>query len=919
MERPTKRPRIDAPTSHYTWTILDHYSDELDRDISDEAECTETMSKDGSYNVQDPDVELEQTRAQLNRKLKSTFEAIFEKYGKDFSGIGDEIDLETGEIVVNNGHLVEMRNEGDIGDCDMEPGRILTYHDEPAPLMCEMKRSGADTPIRSLKSRVREISREDTLQVQSGPAGEHLPPGSSSMEQINARPEAFPSHAAIVAQFGAQLGPQIAEFISSHRPQDQSHIEPAWQTPFDIPSVATAKPLFQPVFRENTRLRSKSPLESTSVWAPERPDGRFKSDGFNSYAVFVGQPLPKPRKTRNKKRLLDVPMISLDEYDLEDRDSSDEEYTARQPTSHRHVHKPCSCVEGNSSVCQDATHDNQKSDADHIDWLGWPRASLDQATQNPPCQSEGMRLFRLNGTVRNLQRANIFSMPCPHIDCVNHATQLYSLAEERGRRSDLIDHLNKWHHTTPFSCIEVQCTKRGGKGFIKEGRLITHVVKAHAGFEAYERLRGRVDQAKWLRYKPSTSECFSRNVTNPAYDFSDEEGSKPALLGPRALGDGSIQPMKSAAMSAHTRDKWMGGQRTDHAHAIFGSNTRSSRGPSDLNPVTISTYTPTTREKQQSGSRRAAAAQGEAARRKGLEAFLAATAFEDQMLSFQAPETQLSTPFRETEAGLIDSTRQLGTPTKSSPFNLSRTPRGFGPSSKPLQQAEMLNSTQEHSPSRTIESAANGLDLCTATSHIESANFGQAELLISALGSANTLLDTTQPASQISNTTDPSTEADSEISNSVPSSAQPDSESNNATAKTQSATSMGPPHLSVSYIDTQSSLPTAPRQPQVKRTSLSLATPNRKTVARVSTSSRHARSAKGKKLSTNAEIPDSEDVDELSLLGHDDEFSVMSSTPTFPLRSKSAGMLDGSSQLAKPKSVKRKSFIYVVDDVDELE
>jgi hypothetical protein len=64
----------------------------------------------------DPDAELQQRRARLDYKLKSTFEAIFEKYGKDFDGVGDEIDLETGEIVVNNGHLLEMHDERDTGD-----------------------------------------------------------------------------------------------------------------------------------------------------------------------------------------------------------------------------------------------------------------------------------------------------------------------------------------------------------------------------------------------------------------------------------------------------------------------------------------------------------------------------------------------------------------------------------------------------------------------------------------------------------------------------------------------------------------------------------------------------------------------------------------------------------------------------------
>ena len=62
-----------------------------------------------------PEVDLHTRRAQNDFRLKSIFESIFEKYGRDFDGIGDEIDLRTGEIVVNNGHIQGMTNERDAG------------------------------------------------------------------------------------------------------------------------------------------------------------------------------------------------------------------------------------------------------------------------------------------------------------------------------------------------------------------------------------------------------------------------------------------------------------------------------------------------------------------------------------------------------------------------------------------------------------------------------------------------------------------------------------------------------------------------------------------------------------------------------------------------------------------------------------
>lgn len=45
------------------------------------------------------------------KKTKSAFEQIFEKYGKDFTGESDEIDLITGKVVVDNGELRRRPDE----------------------------------------------------------------------------------------------------------------------------------------------------------------------------------------------------------------------------------------------------------------------------------------------------------------------------------------------------------------------------------------------------------------------------------------------------------------------------------------------------------------------------------------------------------------------------------------------------------------------------------------------------------------------------------------------------------------------------------------------------------------------------------------------------------------------------------------
>ncbi|KAF5866025.1 hypothetical protein ETB97_001101 [Aspergillus alliaceus] len=75
------------------------------------------------------DIDLQTARAQNDQRLKSIFEGIFEKYGKDFTDVGDEIDLQTGKIVVNNGHIQGMEDGDDTG----EKGAWLFDTEESTP------------------------------------------------------------------------------------------------------------------------------------------------------------------------------------------------------------------------------------------------------------------------------------------------------------------------------------------------------------------------------------------------------------------------------------------------------------------------------------------------------------------------------------------------------------------------------------------------------------------------------------------------------------------------------------------------------------------------------------------------------------------------------------------------------------------
>ncbi|XDG08496.1 hypothetical protein ABKA04_008111 [Annulohypoxylon sp. FPYF3050] len=100
MEPPTKRMKLgQAP-----------YDDNDEDEINLDELSMDPIQFDAR---QDPLYELDKGRAKAASRLKSAFERIFEKYERDFTDIGDEIDLETGEVIVNNGHLLSLQDEKD--------------------------------------------------------------------------------------------------------------------------------------------------------------------------------------------------------------------------------------------------------------------------------------------------------------------------------------------------------------------------------------------------------------------------------------------------------------------------------------------------------------------------------------------------------------------------------------------------------------------------------------------------------------------------------------------------------------------------------------------------------------------------------------------------------------------------------------
>ncbi|PNH32371.1 hypothetical protein VD0002_g1408 [Verticillium dahliae] len=109
MEPPAKRQRL----SHTPASRHQHEDDELDFEF------------ENVDHQRDSGFQLAESRAFAAYKLKSTFEHIFEKYERDFTGIADEIDLRTGEIVVDNGHIQRLGLGGVDSVLEEDGGMLL--------------------------------------------------------------------------------------------------------------------------------------------------------------------------------------------------------------------------------------------------------------------------------------------------------------------------------------------------------------------------------------------------------------------------------------------------------------------------------------------------------------------------------------------------------------------------------------------------------------------------------------------------------------------------------------------------------------------------------------------------------------------------------------------------------------------------
>ncbi|KKA23757.1 Myb-like DNA-binding domain protein [Rasamsonia emersonii CBS 393.64] len=231
-------------------------------------------------------------------RLKSLFEGIFEKYGRDFSDVGDEIDLKTGEIVVNKGHILGMQDEGDIGK-----GTEQLVQDRDTSF-AQSRDSSLGSATGGKVDPLQDVGKGRYVEATTGKAVLHSlmareaendfgVDGPSDADDDRSSVDSLLGDAVTVADNNSQaLQDQSTGILKSPFPRypegtstkdsdpKGQAVDPLWQVPdidvkFSTPTT-NKKPL-QPDL-DIPQARSASPPTAGSIWAPPSSGRRRNTD-----------------------------------------------------------------------------------------------------------------------------------------------------------------------------------------------------------------------------------------------------------------------------------------------------------------------------------------------------------------------------------------------------------------------------------------------------------------------------------------------------------------------------------------------------------------------------------------------------------------------------------------------------------------
>lgn len=295
---------------------------------ADEFYDTDVEGEDGEGDegqTVEPDTsfDLDASRKALDDKLQQRFEAIFEKYGKDFSGVGDEIDLRTGEIVVDNGHLLAMQNERDAG---VATAGDTSFHDLVDPMLETL----AVGSVRHDEYAINQAMVSTTNSFAEGADALSKGPLSTRLPDL-------PSDIQILAQFGHDIGRKVLEYISQQKPNGSVTADASNCVRVISLNTQPATPILSAL--STKFLEQQSPILKAPKPAANLAGQHKIADGAGIGEALEGEQPQWPASARRQARAsgdADLFQPSDSAPNLHTlNDSDDDEYLLRWAAKHR--------------------------------------------------------------------------------------------------------------------------------------------------------------------------------------------------------------------------------------------------------------------------------------------------------------------------------------------------------------------------------------------------------------------------------------------------------------------------------------------------------------------------------------------------------------------------------------------------------
>ncbi|OBT42128.1 hypothetical protein VE00_08326 [Pseudogymnoascus sp. WSF 3629] len=143
---------------------------------------------------------------------------------------------------------------------------------------------------------------------QQKPQSKFHTPKPVQSQRLSSSGAAYPSEPDILAQFGQELGPRIAEYVSRQKSVDEGSIDPKWRTPALPAATAGKRPILKSIILQPDTERSPSP-NGNSLWATEKKPRRRRHQadkkdegpsGESETVVRDGTAISRERITRSR-------------------------------------------------------------------------------------------------------------------------------------------------------------------------------------------------------------------------------------------------------------------------------------------------------------------------------------------------------------------------------------------------------------------------------------------------------------------------------------------------------------------------------------------------------------------------------------------------------------------------------------------